>query len=197
MTTDKPETVTGAVRYGDGRAWSPPSPHSLKNRIGRALWGVVWLLLFRPSPRFFMGWRRWLLRCFGAQLAAGAVIHPSVRVWAPWNLRMGRSATLSWDVDCYCVAPVTLEDYAIVSQYSYLCTASHDFNHPQRPVISAPITIGTRAWVCADVFVGPGVSIGEGTVVGARSSVFRNLPAWCVAAGSPAKAIRERKPPVA
>ena len=63
--------------------------------------------------------------------------------------------------------------------------------------VSAPITIGTRAWVCADVFVGPGVSIGEGTVVGARSSVFRNLPAWCVAAGSPAKAIRERKPPVA
>ena len=140
------------------------------------------------------GWRRWLLRCFGAHVAAGAFVHPSVRIWAPWNLRLGKSATLSWDVDCYCVAAVTLEDYAIVSQYSYLCAASHDFEHPRRPVIAAPITIGARAWVCADVFVGPGVRIGEGTIVGARSSVFRDLPPWCVATGSPAKATRKRTP---
>ncbi len=162
--------------------------------MGRALWGVVWLFCFRPSPWFMAGWRRWLLRCFGAHVAAGAFVHPSVRIWAPWNLRLGKSATLSWDVDCYCVAAVTLEDYAIVSQYSYLCAASHDFEHPRRPVIAAPITIGARAWVCADVFVGPGVRIGEGTIVGARSSVFRDLPPWCVATGSPAKATRKRTP---
>ena len=190
VTTQEPASPA----YGDGRPWRPPSPHSLGNRVARALWGVVWLLLFRPSPWFLRGWRCFLLRIFGAQIAEGVFIHPSVKVWAPWNLRMGRSATLSWSVDCYCVAPVTLEDYAIVSQYSYLCAASHDFEHPQRPVISAPITIGSRAWICADVFVGPGVTVGEGTVVGARSSVFRDLPAWCVAVGNPAKPIRQRLP---
>jgi putative colanic acid biosynthesis acetyltransferase WcaF len=181
--------------YGDGSLWNPPSPHSRINQVGRAMWGIVWLLLFRPSPRLLMGWRRFLLRLFGSRIGPGANIHPSVRIWAPWNLRVGKSVTLSWGVDCYCVAPVTLEDYVIVSQYSYLCAATHDFNHPHRPVISAPITIGPQCWICADVFIGPGVTIGEGAIVGARSSVFSNIRPWCVAVGCPAKPIRERPKP--
>lgn len=177
--------------YGDGSAWQPLSPHSLRNRVGRALWAMVWILLFRPSPWFAGGWRRFLLRIFGAKIDPLAVIHSSVRIWAPWNLRMGKSATLSRDVDCYCVSKVTLQDYAIVSQYSYLCTATHEFENPRRPLISSPIMIGSKVWVCADVFIGPGVEIGDGTVVGARSSVFTNLPARCVAVGQPAKAVRQ------
>ena len=192
MTESFKSDQSSTPGYGDGRLWLPPSPHSFGNKLARALWAVVWLLLFRPSPWFLRGWRCFLLRLFGAQIGPGAFVHSSVKVWAPWNLRMGRSATLSWGVDCYSVAPVILEDYAIVSQYTYLCTASHDYEHAQRPVISAPITIGSRAWLCACVFVGPGVKIGEGTVVGARSSVFRDLPSWCVAVGNPAKSIRQR-----
>jgi putative colanic acid biosynthesis acetyltransferase WcaF len=83
---------------------------------------------------------------------------------------------------------------ATISQYSFLCTASHDYQEPSLPLISAPIMIGPRAWVAADVFIGPGVTIGEGAVVGARASVFRDVDPWSVVAGSPARMIRKREP---
>lgn len=117
---------------------------------------------------------------------------PTARIWAPWNLTMGDHAALGENVDCYCVAPVSIGPHSLVSQYSFLCTASHDHERPGLPGIDAPIRIGELAWVCADVYVAPGVSIGDGVVVGARSSVFSDLEPWVVAAGSPARAIKPR-----
>ncbi len=89
-------------------------------------------------------------------------------------------------VDCYCVAPIRLGAHATVSQYSYLCAASHDYRNIDMPLVVAPIVIEAEAWVAADVFVGPGVKIGEGAVVGARSTVIHDVEAWSVVAGSPA-----------
>jgi len=170
-----------------------PSPHSLYNKLGRVIWGIVWLLLYRPSPRVFHGWRRFLLRLFGAKIGKGAHPYPSAKIWAPWNLEMGEHSCLSFYVDCYCVDKVRIGAHATVSQYSYLCTASHDFEHPNMPLVTAPITIGDGVWVAADVFVAPGVSIGEGAVVGARSSVFEDVPPWIIVVGSPARPIRKRQ----
>lgn len=133
-----------------------------------------------------------LLRLFGAKLAAGVHVYPRARVWAPWNLRMDEHACLSDDVDCYCVAPVHVGRFATVSQHSQLCAATHDHEDPGFALQPAPIVIGESVWVCADVFVGPGVTIGEGSVVGARSSVFTDLPAWKVCVGSPARPIKDR-----
>jgi len=104
---------------------------------------------------------------------------------------MNEGSCLGDHVDCYCVDRVTLEPYATVSQYSFLCTASHDYAHPNRPIITAPISIGRRAWVAADAFIGPGVTIGEGAVVGARASVFRQVDPWTVVGGNPARVIRK------
>lgn len=171
---------------------SAPSPHSSSNRLLRALWGLVYAVLFRPSPRPFHAWRNLLLRLFGARIDKTARIYPKARVWAPWNLRMGAFATLGDDVDCYCVDIITIGDHAVISQYSYLCGATHDFELAKRPLVPRPITIGHSCWIAADVFVGPGVTIGEGTVVGARSSVFSDLPAWKVCVGNPAKPTRDR-----
>lgn len=165
---------------------------SMRNRIGRLLWHVVWLVLFRPTPRPFHAWRCLLLRAFGAKLGKGVHPYPSARVWAPWNLEMGDHSCLSEYVDCYCVDKVTLRANATVSQYSFVCTASHDYNHPDMPLVTAPIIIGERAWVAADVFVAPGVSIGDGAVVTARSSVFSDIERWTVASGSPAIFVRKR-----
>ncbi len=170
-----------------------PSPHGLKNKALRVLWRMVWLLLYRPSLRPMYAWRRFLLRLFGARISRLARPHASARVWAPWNLHMDDYATLSPDVDCYNVAPVRIGSHSTVSQYCFLCTASHDFEHPNMLLTSAPIDIGSQVWVCADVFVGPGVTIGDGTVVGARSSVFRDLPKWKVCVGSPARPVRDRE----
>ncbi|MBS7695932.1 MULTISPECIES: putative colanic acid biosynthesis acetyltransferase [unclassified Chelatococcus] len=174
-----------------------PSPHSRANKIARVAWGCVWALLFRPSPKPFHAWRRMLLRLFGAEIGPGAVIHASARIWAPWNLTMGTCASLSHRVDCYAVDLIVVGDYATVSQYSFLCAASHDIDAPDMPLVTAPIVIGAHAWIAADAFVGPGVTIGEGAVVGARASAFRPVPPWTVVAGNPARAIRMRRPAVA
>jgi putative colanic acid biosynthesis acetyltransferase WcaF len=163
------------------------------NLAGRAVWGIVQALLFRPSPRVFHRWRTWLLRLFGAKLHATARVYPRARVWAPWNLEMHEFACIADDVDVYSADRITIGAYSTVSQYGYLCAASHDFEDVSHPLITAPIVIGRRCWLAADVFVAPGVSIGEGTVVGARSAAFTDLPAWSVALGTPAKVIRPRR----
>ena len=169
---------------------------SSANRAMRVVWHVAWLLLYRPSPRPLHAWRRWLLRAFGARVGAGAHPYAGAKIWAPWNLTMEDHSCIADDVDCYCVAPVTIGVHATVSQYSYLCAASHDFRDESMPLVVAPIVIEAHAWVAADVFVGPGVRIARGAVVGARSTVTHDVAAWNVVAGNPARRIGERPMPV-
>jgi putative colanic acid biosynthesis acetyltransferase WcaF len=170
-----------------------PQQLTLSNKILRTLWQVVWLALFRPSPRLLHPWRCLLLRIFGAKLGNAVHPYPSARIWAPWNLEMGDHACLSEGVDCYCVDKIRIGANSTVSQYSYLCTASHDYTQTAMPLVTAPITIGERVWITADVFVGPGVTIGDGAVVTARSSVFNDIPPWMVARGNPAVPVKIRR----
>jgi putative colanic acid biosynthesis acetyltransferase WcaF len=165
---------------------------SIGNRVVRSLWHVVWLLLFRPTPRLFHPWRCLLLRLFGAKLGKAVHPYPSARIWAPWNLEMGDYACLSEDVDCYCVDKIRIGPNSTVSQYSFLCSASHDYTVEAMPLVIAPITIGERVWIAADVFVAPGVTIGDGAMVAARSSVFSDVPQWVIAKGNPAVAVKPR-----
>lgn len=170
----------------------PPSPHSLANRVARAVWGIIWLALFRPSPKVMHGWRRFLLRLFGARIDPTAKVHASAKIWAPWNLEMEYESCLSAHVDCYCVDKVRLGAFSVVSQYSFLCTAGHDIRFLNLPLTTAAVTIEERAWVAADAFVGPGVTVGQGAIVGARSTVVKNVPPWSVVAGNPARIVRTR-----
>jgi len=169
-----------------------PSPHSRKNMLGRALWGITQATIFRMIPRPMHSLRARILRLFGARVSLRARVCPRARIWAPWNLTMDDYATLADDVDCYCVAPVRIGAHTTVSQYTYLCGATHDFEDRTFPLRPAPITIGHHCWIAAGCFIGPGVTIGDGTVVGARSSVFRDLPEWKVCMGTPAKPVRDR-----
>jgi putative colanic acid biosynthesis acetyltransferase WcaF len=137
-------------------------------------------------------WRCFLLRLFGAKLGKAVHPYPSARIWAPWNLEMGDHACLSEGVDCYCVARIRIGAHSTVSQYSFLCSASHDYTKASMPLVMAPISIGGWVWITSGVFVGPGVTIGDGAVVLARSSVFTDLPAWMVAKGNPAVPVKER-----
>jgi putative colanic acid biosynthesis acetyltransferase WcaF len=106
---------------------------------------------------------------------------------------MGDHACLSESVDCYCVDRIRIGAHSTVSQYSFLCSASHDYRRASFPLVTAPITIGERVWITADVFVGPGVTIGDGAVVTARSSVFEDIPPWMVASGNPAVPVKSRE----
>ena len=166
---------------------------SLANRLGRVIWGVVWAILFRPTPNLLHAWRRFLLRLFGARIGKGAHPYPRCRIWAPWNLTMGPHSCLANYVDCYCVAPIELGAFVTVSQYSHLCAATHDYQDPEFRLVPGTIRIGERAWIAAGAFVGPGVDIGEGAVCGARAVVLADVAPWTVWAGNPAKMIKERR----
>jgi putative colanic acid biosynthesis acetyltransferase WcaF len=164
----------------------------LGGKVARILWQFVWTFLYRPTPRLLHPWRCFLLRMFGAKLGAGVHPYPSARIWAPWNLKMGNNSCLSEWVDCYSVDKITIGAGTTVSQYSFLCTASHDFRRPDMPLVTAPITLGSQVWITADVFLAPGVTVGDGAVVTARSSVFSDVPSWTVASGNPAVVVKKR-----
>jgi len=136
------------------------------------------------------GWRRLLLRCFGAEIGPGSRVYPRARIWAPWNLRTGKVAAIADDAEIYNPALVELGDYVIVSQGAYLCAASHDYRQWTFPLISKPILIGPHAWVAARAMIQMGITIGEGCVVGLGSVVTHDLPAWTVCAGNPCCVVR-------
>lgn len=168
--------------------------HSRKSKFARAVWNMAWLFLFRPTPRGLLyGWRRFLLRLFGAKIGKGVNILPSCKVWQPWNLTMGDHSCLSEDVVCYSVDRITIGDQAVVSQGAYLCCASHDIASPIMELTHRPIVVGPQAWIAARAFVGPGVTVGEGAVVGACAVVMKDVAPWTVVAGNPAKKIRTRE----
>lgn len=164
----------------------------LANRLARAAWGVVAATLFRVSPIPFFAWRRALLRLFGSAVASSAKVYPSTRIWAPWNLVMEHGSCLGPEVYCYNVAPVHLGVDSTASFRSFLCTASHDIRHPDRPLITGPIRLERGAYVFADAFVGMNVTVGEGAVVAARAVVVKDVAAHDVVGGNPARVIGRR-----
>ncbi len=166
---------------------------SRKNQVIRLLWTVVWGIFARPLPRSIgSGWKRWLLRLFGARIASTAIVYSSAKVYYPANLTMEAYSCLASDVDCYNVAPITIGANSTVSQGAYLCTASHNISDPLNPLITAPIVIEDQAWVAAGAFVGMGVTIGQGAVVGARAALFKSVEPWTVVGGNPAKFLKKR-----
>lgn len=167
--------------------------NSLRNRAGRVLWQLVRGLLFRPSPRPLHAWRAALLRLFGAQLGRRVHVYAGADIWAPWNLVCEDGAAIADGAVIYNVATVTLRSHAIVSQQAYVCTATHDFDAAAFPMITAPITIGAYAWVCARACVLPGVTVHDGAVLGLGSVATADLEPWQVYAGSPARAVRARR----
>ena len=167
-------------------------PHGAGNKLARVAWGVCYWTLFRPSPRPLWGWRRMLLRLFGADVGAGAVVVQSAKIWLPANLSLGPRACLGADVDCYNLARVTLGAGATASQRAFLCAGTHDHRDPNLPLVCRPVTVGAGAWVCAGAFVGPGVTVGERAVLGARAVAVKNIPADEIWAGNPARFVKPR-----
>lgn len=166
---------------------------STKNKIARAFWNVTYVFLFRPfGLGLFDSWRNSLLRFFGATIGKSSIVHSSVTIWAPWNLKMGDYACLGPKVDCYNQGKVTIGDHVTISQKSYVCASSHDISDPKNNLILCPIEIKEQVWIAADAFIGPGVTVGEGAVVGARAAVFKDVDAWTVVGGNPAKFIKKR-----
>lgn len=156
------------------------------------LWWLAQAMLFHPSPQVAYGFRRWLLRCFGARVGPGVIIRPSATVTYPWKLTLGDYCWVGDDVVLYSLGEIVIGAHAVVSQRSYLCAADHDYQQTDFSIRARRITIGDQVWVAADVFVGPGVHIDTGAVIGARSAVFKNMPAGMVCMGAPAVPVKPR-----
>ena len=167
-------------------------PYSAREYLGRLLWSLVGPL-FRFSPRPLFGWRRFLLRVFGARIGRNAHIYPSAHIYLPWNLSMGEQASIGEWALIYNLGPVSIGEQATISHRSHLCAGTHDYREPSLPLLRLPITIGARAWICADAFIGPGRLVGEGAIVGAAAVVVQDVPPWQIVAGNPARVIKPRK----
>jgi putative colanic acid biosynthesis acetyltransferase WcaF len=162
-------------------------------RLRRLLWEIVYRLFFRTTPRWALeSWRRALLRLFGAKIGIGSRISPLCRIWAPWNLCIGEYTAIAEGVDCYTMERIEIGNHVSVSQRAYLCTGSHDISRLSRPLRNRPIRIEDHAWICAEAFIGPNVTIGEGSVVSARCCVFKDVEPWTVVTGNPAQVLRKR-----
>ena len=166
---------------------------SLKNRVGRVAWSVVSLLLFRFSPKPLHSWRAFLLRCFGARVGKRVHVYPGARIWAPWNLELDDASAIANGAILYTQGKIIIGRNAVVSQGAHLCAGTHDYNHPDFPLITEPIYIGEHAWIAAEVFIHAGITIGKGCVIGARSVVTKDMPDWMVCSGHPCKPLKQRK----
>ncbi len=169
-------------------------PHNFRGKPGWyiQLWWIVQALFFRPSPQFMYGWRRFLLRLFGAKVGKAVILRPSVHTQFPWKISIGDWSWIGDDVVLYSLGEIKIGSNVVVSQRSYLCTGSHHYQAIAFDIYSQPIVLEDECWLATDVYVAPGVTIGRGTVVGARSSVFKSLPGGKICTGSPAKVIRDR-----
>ncbi|HWV74260.1 MAG TPA: WcaF family extracellular polysaccharide biosynthesis acetyltransferase [Pseudosphingobacterium sp.] len=165
---------------------------SIQNRLKRLFWDMCYFLFFRFSPRPLHAYRAFILRCFGAKVGKGVHVYPKVKIWAPWNLVLKDECGIANGVELYSQGLITVGVRAIISQGSYICTGTHDYTKAGHPLYTLPITIQEKAWVAADCFVHPGVTIGEGAVIGARSVVTKDMPNWMVCAGHPCKPLKER-----
>ncbi|KQX43111.1 acetyltransferase [Devosia sp. Root436] len=166
---------------------------TLRHRVVRALFGVVWFILARWTPPPMHRWRVFLLNLFGARVSPTARVYGSARIWYPKNLSMAAQSVLGPGVICYCMAKISIGERAIVSQRAHLCAGSHHVDDEHFQLFAEPISIGSNAWVAAEAFVGPGVTIGQGAVLGARGVAAKNLSDWTIYVGNPARPLRERK----
>jgi putative colanic acid biosynthesis acetyltransferase WcaF len=151
------------------------------------LWWLVQAIAFPLTLHSANGLRRFLLTLFGAQVGRDVLIRPTARFTYPWKVTIGDYSWIGDDVVFYSLDSIHVGNHCVISQHTYLCTGSHDLNDPTFGLKIAPIKIGNGAWITADCFIGPGVQIGANTVVGARSSVFGNLPAGYVCNGTPCR----------
>ena len=166
--------------------------YPLKIQVLRVLWGVVYPM-FRFSPRIFFGWRNFLLRLFGAQVGPNVHIYNTATIYMPWNLRISQWSAIGEHAYIYNIGEVVIGRNATISQRAHLCTGTHDYLDPTLPLQTRKITIEDQAWVCTDAYIGPGTTVGEGAVTGARAVVVQDVPAWTVVAGNPAKYIKQRE----
>jgi putative colanic acid biosynthesis acetyltransferase WcaF len=180
------------MKYQDLSKFLLPSGFRGASALKVQIWWLIQSTFFGLSPQFMYKWRNILLRLFGAKIGKNVIIRPTVRITYPWKLIIGDNAWVGDNADLYTLGEISIGNNAVVSQRAYLCTGSHDHTAEGFDIYAKPIVIEDGAWVATDVFIAPGITIGEGAVIGARSSVFKDMPAGMICIGNPAKPVKKR-----
>ncbi|MEM1330297.1 MAG: WcaF family extracellular polysaccharide biosynthesis acetyltransferase [Planctomycetota bacterium] len=180
-------------RLDEGSERAQVSPWTKKEQAGRLLWMLVSMTLFRFSPHNAYRFRRALLRLFGAQVGRQCVVRGTARIEIPWNLDIGDYSSVGDFARIYNLGKITIGRRCTVSQYAHLCAGTHDFTRQDMPLLRPAIVLKDDCWVAAEAFVGPGVTLGEGVLLGARSCAFKDLEPWLIYVGNPAKKLKERE----
>ncbi|MCS3937295.1 putative colanic acid biosynthesis acetyltransferase WcaF [Salinibacter ruber] len=189
MASDPSGSASPQLDIGSNRA---ARKYNTGDLVRRVLWGVGFYL-FRYSPRLLYGWRRALLRVFGASVGKNVRIHPSATIYFPWKFSIGDWSSVGQDAMIYNLGPITIGEKVTVSQRAHLCAGTHNATDPAMPLRKPPIEVGDQAWICADAFVGPDVAVGEGAVVGARAVAVHDVENWAIVAGNPAQVVGQRE----
>lgn len=165
--------------------------YSPRTQVARVLWALC-TPLFALSPRPLWGWRRFLLRLFGATVGKEVHVYPTARVLMPWNLEIGDQSSIGDRAFLYNLGKLTIGQQSTVSHRAHICGGTHDYTMQSFPLVKTPIVIGDGAWVCTDAFIGPGVEVGARAIVGARAVAMKDVPEGAIVGGNPAKLIRMR-----
>jgi len=165
--------------------------YTISEQCLRVMW-IMGKIAFRISPKPCFGWRRFVLRCYGAKIGANVNTDPTTVIYFPWNLTVGDWTAIGENALIYNIGKVALGEKVTVSHRAHLCAGTHDYSKATMPLLKPPIIVGDQAWICAEAFVGPGVTVGEGAVVGARAVVTKNVRPWTVVAGNPSREIKSR-----
>lgn len=181
------------VQYQNIKSFKVPNDFRGKSIFTVQIWFITSAIFFRFSPRITNGWRRFLLRLFGAKIGKNVLIRPSAKILFPWRLSIGNNSWIGDNVNIYNMAQTDIGNNTVISQKSYLCCGTHNYQSTSFDIYAKPINIGNEVWIAADVFIAPGISIGNGTVVGYRSTVSKNLPSNKICIGNPAKPVKSRK----
>lgn len=167
---------------------------TMRNKLARLFWALIRFFFFCPFPGpLFKKWRCLVLKAMGAKIGKNCDFAHTCKIWAPWNLQTGHFVAFGENAECYNVAKITIGSMVTVSQDAYLCTASHDIRSINKPLKTGAITLGDFTWICAKSIILPGVQMGEGSVAAAGAVVTKNVEAWTVVGGNPAKVIKKRE----
>lgn len=170
------------------------SPYSLRERVMRVLWNYGGQILFSMTFHNWYGLRAAMLRLFGAKIGKPVRLRPSVKIEQPWNLTIGDNSSVGDHGILYCLGKVTIGKNVSISQYGHLCAGSHDYRYANLPLTRPAIVVEDDVWIAADAFIGPGVTVREGTLVGARATVLKSTKPWTIYLGNPAQPVKERPP---
>jgi putative colanic acid biosynthesis acetyltransferase WcaF len=180
------------MKYQDLSSFKVPDSFRGKSKITVQIWWIVQGTLFSWSPQFLYGWRAFLLRSFGAQIGKNVKIRSSVQITYPWKVKIGDYTWVGDDCMLYSLGDISIGSHVAIAHKVYFNTGGHEYDKKTFDIFFKPVVIEDECWITNDVYVAPGVTIGKGTIVGARSSVLKDLPPGKICVGTPAQPIKDR-----